>query len=903
MKELFVKNIIPLKTMSEIFRKDLGTGFQYGQTSTSGQTLFNPRIISGILEGCTFRSRDTGARIEMFPVADANVGMVVYDDANSEVFKIMTAGTDVGDVIFGSSSYYLKWDKSAGKLLQEGAVITGIQSGSEIAIQGWQHDMAFTATDHDTVAWAAGTITLLDGTTYNITGANTGDMAAITYIYLDIGTSITVLQTSTTASNAVGSGKILIATAENVAAGNNATFQVLGGNALGGLGKLIVASDIVANTITANEILANTITASEIGANIITANEISTGLYAQIDANLPSDENLVGYWAFDEGAGSKAYDGSGNDNTGTLQNMEEADWVDGVAGGALSFGGTDEYINIPDNATLDVTDTISISVWVKTSYSAANQTVICKNETANDRPNYNIDILTDGKVRFFGYEVASAKGNTTGTSDVNDGNWHHIVGTFDGTDWKIYIDGALSSTTTDSATLSTTGEFLGIGIRRTADSPFVGEMTEPRIYKQILTAKESYALYKNPSAQPSLAVPIGRLTTGTIYTKQITLAVVEGTGDSYIAAGKTDFGQDSTVGFILGVDDSDSNTPKLELTGGTITAPTFQTSSGTGNRIIITNTDTLAGYDASNNQTILIDAQTSTEILKLYPQSGTNIGALTIYNAGTGHDIRLPIRATHRIHDFVSQPAVNSMAGIRKHLWICKDDTASTGRWQPIDFSNFIYRTDFESLDNFYTSFLQSGTATYTKTDSTGYSTLATGATAGGEALIMKSISYSGLTWATDRKVRWTARFNFAHDTEAEATMGIGNVIRDVDNTSEHTGFKFLWLAGVTRCYCTSGNGTTRVATDIEGNFTIAADTNYVFEIEWLYNNASGDNLIKFYVDGVEVASHVNHVWMNAIGTSYKDTVLTARVYNATATVDRQLYLGNWAYWEKTGIK
>jgi len=141
-----------------------------------------------------------------------------------------------------------------------------------LALQGWSHNLVFSATDHDTVAWASGMIRLSNGTTYNITGANTGNMAAVTYIYLDIAVSTTLLQTTTTASTAAGDNKILVAVAQNVAAGKKAIFQVFGG---AGQGVLVVADNIAANTITANEIAANTITAGQIAAATITGTQIA----------------------------------------------------------------------------------------------------------------------------------------------------------------------------------------------------------------------------------------------------------------------------------------------------------------------------------------------------------------------------------------------------------------------------------------------------------------------------------------------------------------------------------------------------------------------------------------------------------------------------------------------------
>ena len=140
-------------------------------------------------------------------------------------------------------------------------------------LQGWSHELVFSASDSDTVAWAGGDLDLADGTTYTIEAGNTGNMEAVTYIYLDTDESSTVLQASTTASDSVGPNKILVAVAQNESGGKNALFQVFGGNATSGI--LVTADVIAANTVTANEIAGNTITASEIAGGTITADEIA----------------------------------------------------------------------------------------------------------------------------------------------------------------------------------------------------------------------------------------------------------------------------------------------------------------------------------------------------------------------------------------------------------------------------------------------------------------------------------------------------------------------------------------------------------------------------------------------------------------------------------------------------
>lgn len=81
--------------------------------------------------------------------------------------------------------------------------------------------------DLDTVAWGTGVFTTSGGTSYTISAGNTGNMSARTYIYLDTAVSTTAYQVTTTATTAVGAGKVLIGTAINGTA--EATFEIFGG--------------------------------------------------------------------------------------------------------------------------------------------------------------------------------------------------------------------------------------------------------------------------------------------------------------------------------------------------------------------------------------------------------------------------------------------------------------------------------------------------------------------------------------------------------------------------------------------------------------------------------------------------------------------------------------------------
>jgi hypothetical protein len=134
---------------------------------------------------------------------------------------------------------------------------------------GWTMTNVFSSTDADTVSWGSGTFTTAGGTNYSIGAGNTGNMTARTFIYLDPAVSTTAFQVTTTAANAVGAGKFLVAVAENVA-GQSAFFQVFGGYG----GTLVTANQIAANAIVANAIAAGAVTAAKLAASLVYAGAI-----------------------------------------------------------------------------------------------------------------------------------------------------------------------------------------------------------------------------------------------------------------------------------------------------------------------------------------------------------------------------------------------------------------------------------------------------------------------------------------------------------------------------------------------------------------------------------------------------------------------------------------------------
>jgi len=82
-----------------------------------------------------------------------------------------------------------------------------------------------------------------------------------------------------------------------------------------------------------------------------------------------AQEGLIAYLSFDDGTGNVAKDSSGLGNDGQVHNAE---WVDGKFEKALSFNGTDAYVEIPYNDDFNITEGITLAAWVKIDHLPLN---------------------------------------------------------------------------------------------------------------------------------------------------------------------------------------------------------------------------------------------------------------------------------------------------------------------------------------------------------------------------------------------------------------------------------------------------------------------------------------------------------------------------------------------------
>ena len=239
------------------------------------------------------------------------------------------------------------------------------------------------------------------------------------------------------------------------------------------------------------------------GANIPEQN-------ADVTPPLPSDEFLVGYWSFNDGSGDVLLDSSSNGNNGTLHNMEDGDWVDGVAGRALNFneGGasSNEYVSIPHHASLNHSGDFSIAYWIYfnpgstqqkwslgkgTPYGSAGAGWGVRHWSTADPVSVNL-YVSDG---------VGSSNHTCAFGSMARGQWHFLVFTVDKTlnEVKTYLNSEYQNTLDISAlgSFDSADDLLigtGNGTSNTSDC----RIEEVRNYDTLLSASFIKALHLNP---------------------------------------------------------------------------------------------------------------------------------------------------------------------------------------------------------------------------------------------------------------------------------------------------------------------------------------------------------------------------------------------------------------------
>lgn len=228
-------------------------------------------------------------------------------------------------------------------------------------------------------------------------------------------------------------------------------------------------------------------------------------LGTQLDWSNPLNKGVVMHLAMNEGHGDKVQDLSMNGNHGTLNNFAypptvASGWNPGRAGVGLNFDGTDDYIYCGNDASLDVGDKYTISVWVKAKSWTNYDRVWGKMGTPGAVINRISLFMDPNGTLTSDMRIGSAWYYALHTDVIALDEWNYIVVTIDNINQqaKIYQNGILKDTDTGFTMADTLEANLILGALTTTQNHGNINLDQVRVHDRAQTAKEVMDYYINP---------------------------------------------------------------------------------------------------------------------------------------------------------------------------------------------------------------------------------------------------------------------------------------------------------------------------------------------------------------------------------------------------------------------
>lgn len=192
---------------------------------------------------------------------------------------------------------------------------------------------------------------------------------------------------------------------------------------------------------------------------------------------------LISHWSLDDRPGNVAEDAISN-NHGLVLN--EAEHVKGQVKKARQFDGVNDYIEVADDSSLDITgNKIIIEMWVYPESVSLENILIRKGFTGCG--NYSL-FIRDSELGLLSEDSCNWANRGTNSIITTD-SWQYIAVTYDGSDIRYYINGSLTDVIARDGVGADNGEVFSIG------GPLIPTFNNSRHFKGMI---DEVAIYSEP---------------------------------------------------------------------------------------------------------------------------------------------------------------------------------------------------------------------------------------------------------------------------------------------------------------------------------------------------------------------------------------------------------------------
>ena len=213
--------------------------------------------------------------------------------------------------------------------------------------------------------------------------------------------------------------------------------------------------------------------------------------FAEIDP-----ETCVAAWLFEEGAGKKIEDSSGNGNDGDIQGSPG--WVAGKFGKALDFDGAADHVIVPDSDSLEL-EHLTMAAWVYLRSYPEDARIITQEIDGSPYSTYSLMMSGGGYTKLEPRIVLdNNRKRIPSNADVPLDQWTHVAATYDGANAVVYINGEIDKEEPQTGVLLTTDNPVYIGGSQFWDPRFFdGLIDDAVLFNVALTQDDIKSLMEN----------------------------------------------------------------------------------------------------------------------------------------------------------------------------------------------------------------------------------------------------------------------------------------------------------------------------------------------------------------------------------------------------------------------
>lgn len=263
-------------------------------------------------------------------------------------------------------------------------------------------------------------------------------------------------------------------------------------------------------------------------------------IISSLEEDLVND-GLLAYWKFNEndwnGTTDEVIDSSNNGNHGTAL-MDTVTSQYGF-GGSAKFDGTGDYIALRNSSDveedtapltgLNNSTSLAVSAWFRTETLSGGEDglryIVSKEYGGSNQTSFILRLNTStDKIEFY---LGGDSYVGTFSDEIDPNVWYHVVGTWDGSDMNLYLDGLLVDSASKTGYTGSTTYPVRIGSLNlggnTNQRNWHGEIDEIRIYNEHLTQENVSDLYNyNQRLYSKTTIPFeGGVTTSLISSNKV----------------------------------------------------------------------------------------------------------------------------------------------------------------------------------------------------------------------------------------------------------------------------------------------------------------------------------------------------------------------------------------------